>query len=217
MKTFLSIGTGPGIGLATVERFAKEGFRVILSARDAGRTKAFVEQLKKKGYDAVARVVDASNVQDVARLITNVEQGYGSLDALHYNAASMRQATLAQQPIDTFVSDLAVNIGGALAGAQAALAHMATRGEGTILLTGGGYALNPSPDYLSLSIGKAGIHALAQGLFEQGKAQGVHVASVIVGALVSPGSKRAEEIAEQFWLLHRQPKDSWTAEVTYTG
>lgn len=34
MKTFLSIGTGPGIGFATAERFAREGFRVVLSARD---------------------------------------------------------------------------------------------------------------------------------------------------------------------------------------
>ena len=27
MKTFLSIGSGPGMGLATAERFAKEDFR----------------------------------------------------------------------------------------------------------------------------------------------------------------------------------------------
>lgn len=26
MKTFLSIGTGPGMGLATAERFARDGF-----------------------------------------------------------------------------------------------------------------------------------------------------------------------------------------------
>jgi NADP-dependent 3-hydroxy acid dehydrogenase YdfG len=38
MKTFLSVGTAPGMGLATAERFAKEGFRVILSARNAART-----------------------------------------------------------------------------------------------------------------------------------------------------------------------------------
>jgi len=38
MKTFLSIGTGPGMGLATAERFAGEGFRVILSARNETRT-----------------------------------------------------------------------------------------------------------------------------------------------------------------------------------
>jgi hypothetical protein len=40
------------------------------------------------------------------------------------------------------------------------------RGSGSILFTGGGFGLQPHPDYLSLSIGKAGIRALAQGIFE---------------------------------------------------
>ena len=40
MKTFLSIGSGPGMGMATAERFAKEGFQIVLSARDAAKTQA---------------------------------------------------------------------------------------------------------------------------------------------------------------------------------
>ena len=40
MKTFLSIGSGPGMGMATAERFAKEGFQIVLSARDAAKTRS---------------------------------------------------------------------------------------------------------------------------------------------------------------------------------
>ena len=87
--------------------------------------------------------------------------------------------------------------------------------RGTILLTGGGLASEPNPEYLSLSIGKAGIRALAHGLFESLKEKGIHVATVTVAALVSPGSKDAEAVAEQFWLLHNQPEGSWTPEVQY--
>ncbi len=36
MKTFLSIGSGPGIGLDTAIRFAREGYRVILTSRNKG-------------------------------------------------------------------------------------------------------------------------------------------------------------------------------------
>jgi short-subunit dehydrogenase len=64
--------------------------------------------------------------------------------------------------------------------------------QGRFLLTGGGYSLKPNPDYLSLSIGKAGIRALTYGLFESLKDRGIHVATVIVEALVSPGSKDAD-------------------------
>ena len=92
---------------------------------------------------------------------------------------------------------------------------MSERGSGSILLTGGGFALEPNPEYLSLSIGKAAIRALALGLFDSLKEKGIHVATVTVAALVSPASKDAEAVAEHFWQLHAQPKGSWTAEVKY--
>jgi NADP-dependent 3-hydroxy acid dehydrogenase YdfG len=215
MKTFLSIGTGPGIGLATAERFAKEGFRVIVSARTSEKTNAIAEQLKAKGYQSEARTVEASDPNSVANLIAASEKEFGSIDVLHYNAASMRQATVQAQPKETFVTDLAVNIGGALAATQAAAEKMIANKSGTILLTGGGFAVYPHPDYLSLSIGKAGIRALTLGLFESFKEQGVHIASVTVATLVSPESREATDIADNFWSLHNQSADSWTAEITY--
>jgi NAD(P)-dependent dehydrogenase (short-subunit alcohol dehydrogenase family) len=217
MKTFLSIGSGPGMGLATAERFAKEGFQVVLSARNAAKTQELAEQLKAKGYKVEARTVDSADLSSVAALVADVEKQFDFIDVLHYNAASMRRATLAEQPRDTFVSDLAVNIGGALAAAQAVAPKMSKRRSGTILLTGGGFALAPNADYLSLSIGKAGIRALAHGLFESFKEKGIHVATVTVATLVSPGSKEAEAVGEHFWQLHNQPSGSWTAEVTYSA
>jgi short-subunit dehydrogenase len=215
MKTFLSIGAGPGMGFATAERFAKEGFQIVLAARNAVKTQQLADKLKSKGYKAEVRTVDSSDPEGVAKLVAEVEKQHGSIDVLHYNAASMRKATLAEQPRNTFVSDLAVNISGALVAAQAAAPKMEERKSGTILLTGGGFALAPSPDYLSLSIGKAGIRALAHGLFEPFRAKGIHVATVTVAALVSPESKEAESVAEHFWHLYSQPKDAWIAEAHY--
>src|SRR5271157_5869553 len=105
MKTFLSIGTGPGMGFATAERFAKEGFQVVLSARNAAKTRELADQLKAEGYRAEARTVDTGDASSVASLVAEVEKQYGSIDVLHYNAASMRKATLAEQPRDTFNGD----------------------------------------------------------------------------------------------------------------
>jgi short-subunit dehydrogenase len=216
MKTFLSIGSGPGMGLATAERFAKEGFRVVLSARKLNKVQELAAPLRAKGCDVAVETVDASDPSSVASLIDKVENEVGAIDVLHYNAASMRKATLGEQPRDTFNEDLAVNIGGALVAAQAAAPKMFERKSGTILLTGGGFALQPHPDYLSLSIGKAGVRALAQGLFESFKEKNVHIATVTVAGFVTAGSKDAAAVAEQFWQLHSQPKNSWTVESTYT-
>ena len=217
MKTFLSIGSGPGMGFATAERFAKEGFHVVLSARNSAKAEELANQLKAKGYSAEARPVDLSNPSSVVSLVTDVEKEFGAIDVLHYNAASMRKATISEQPRDTFNSDLAVNVGGALVAAQAVLPKMSERRSGSILLTGGGFALEPNPEYLSLSIGKAGIRALAHGLFESLKSKGVHVATVTVAAFVNAGSKDAQAVANHFWQLHNQPKDAWNVETTYTG
>ena len=39
-KTFLSIASGPGIALATAGRFGREGYRVVLAARNIARLQA---------------------------------------------------------------------------------------------------------------------------------------------------------------------------------
>src|SRR5258706_13087325 len=110
MKTFLSIGAGPGLGMATAERFAREGFQVILSARKATQMQTLAEQLKAKGHKAQMRTVDAGDPSSVTSLVNSVERGVGGIHVLHYNAASMRAAALMDQPRDSFNSDLAVNI-----------------------------------------------------------------------------------------------------------
>jgi short-subunit dehydrogenase len=204
------------MGLATAERFASEGFQVVLSARNETKTQELANQLKAKEYKAEVRTVDAGDPSSVANLVAGVEREFGGIDVLHYNAASLRQATLADQPLDSFTSDLAVNIGGAMAAIQAAAPNMAERGSGTILLTGGGLALHPHPDYLSLSIGKAGIRALALGLFESFKEKGIHVATVTVAGSVAPGSEDAKAVGEQFWTFHSQPAGAWEVEAVYT-
>jgi short-subunit dehydrogenase len=214
MKTFLSIGSGPGLGYATAERFAKEGFQVVLSARTSTKIRQLADQLEAKGYNADARTVNSADPKSIAALVSDVERNFGSIDVLHYNVAAMRKANITEQPADTFIPDLAMNIGGALLATQAVLPKMLERGSGTILLTGGHYARTPDPEHLSLSIGKAGLRALTLGLFESLKQQGIHIAAVVTSTPMTAGSREAETIGNDFWNLHNQPRDSWTAEVS---
>lgn len=204
------------MGFAAAERFAKEGFQIVLSARNAAKTQALADQLKAKGYKAEVRTVDVSDPSSVAALVAEVEKTFGGIEVVHYNTATMRYETIAEQPLETFNLDLAVNIGGALAAVQAVVPHMSERGSGAILLTGGGYSLKPNPACISLSIGKAGIRALAHGLFESLAQQGVHIGSVTVAASIVPGSEQVNGAADYFWALYSQPRDAWTAELKYT-
>ncbi|HUA25834.1 MAG TPA: SDR family NAD(P)-dependent oxidoreductase [Steroidobacteraceae bacterium] len=217
MKTFLSIGSGPGNGFATALRFAREGFHVTLSGRNPAKAQELAERLTAQGYAAEGRAVDAADPENVRALIASVQSTRGPIDVLHYNSASLRRATLAEQPWNTFDEDLAVNVGGALIAAQAVATQMSERRTGTILLTGGGYSLKPNPQFISLSIGKAGIRALALGMFESLKEQGIHIATVTIEVAVRPDSPGSEAVGELFWQLYSQPAGRWTAELKYSG
>jgi len=75
--------------------------------------------------------------------------------------------------------------------------------KGTLLFTGGGFAVAPSAKYTSLSIGKAGIRALAFALAEELNPQGIHVGTVTIAGNVSPGTFFDPDlIAERYWELH---------------
>jgi short-subunit dehydrogenase len=215
MKTFLSIGSGPGIGIATAERFAREGFRIVLTSRDVAGLSERARHLEAKGYVVEVKAVDAGDLASVSALIRETEAQFGAIDVMHVNAASMHSATIETQAPETFVPDLTVNIGAALVATQEVSRGMLKRGAGSILLTGGVFGITPHPEYLSLSIGKAGIRALTHGLFEGFKDRGVHIATVTVATLVAPGSGEAQGIADAFWHLHDAPPNAWAAEISY--
>ena len=215
MKTFLSIGSGPGIGAATAERFAREGYRLVLTSRDAPKLAERAKQLVAKGHEVETRSVDAGDLAGVAALVREVQAQVGTIDVLHFNSASMRAASIALQDADTFVADLTVNIGAAFVAVQEASRGMLARRSGSILLTGGVFAITPVADYLSLSIGKAGIRALTQALFASFQEQNVHIASVTVATLVAAESAEARGVADAFWDLNNAPPEAWVAEVSY--
>lgn len=215
MKTFLSIGSGPGIGLATAKRFAKEGYRVVLTSRNQTYLAEQVKALKLAGHSAEARHVDAGDIDSVVALVHAVESQFGSIDVLHFNSASIHDGTVETQTIEGFLQDLTINIGAGFAAIKEALPGMVARKEGTLLLTGGALAKSPHPNYLSLSIGKTGVLGLTKGLFDALKNQGVHIATVTVGTGVAANSPEARAIADLFWTLHAQANDQWTLEVVY--
>jgi NADP-dependent 3-hydroxy acid dehydrogenase YdfG len=219
-KTFLSIATGPGIGVATARRFGREGYRVVLAARNFARLQAVAAQLRDEGIEATTAQVDATDARAIARLVASIGP---DLEVLHYNggilhydsAGTLQRRSLSDESVDTLVSDTKVNISSALAAVHSALPAMTQQGRGTVLLTGGGLGVQPSADFLTMSVGKAGTRAIALALFPALKDRGIHVATVTVAKLVSPNSREADEVAEAFWQLHSQPPAQWRAETVY--
>lgn len=124
---------------------------------------------------------------------------------------------LLEETADSLAADFKVNVGGALESVKFVLPAMQDKGEGTILLTGGGLSLNPSPLYGSLSIGKAGLRSFAGALFAQLKDSPIKVATVTVAGFVSAQSEKhnPQAIAAVFWNLHQMAKAEMKFEVVH--
>ena len=210
---FLGIGAGPGIGLSTARRFAAEGFRVVLAGRRLERLEALADDLRR-GSDTGVEIasVDCADSLQVGALVDR----YGSeLEVVHYNAAAIRNQTLHAQDSASIAEDIQVDISSALVAIRQAAVAMAPRRRGTILLTGGMLGVRPASDFLTLSVGKAGLRCAAQALFPDFAAQGVHVAVLTIATGITPGSSGAEAVGEAFWRLHAQPREQWVWEASY--
>lgn len=210
-KLYVGIGIGPGMGLSTAERFAREGYDVVMTARNRSKIDQLAERLSRDAGGKVEAVaLDASDLSAIQELA----DAHGeSTTVLHYNAASMHNTSIFDASVESLANDITVDITGALVTIKAFTAFMKKNRQGTVLLTGGGFALSPSPEYLTLSVGKAGIRSMAEALFPELAKSGIHIATVTVAKVVSAGSSDAEAAAEAFWNLHNQPPGAWSWEV----
>lgn len=219
-KIFLSIVAGPGIALATAQRFAREGYAIVLAARNAQRLARCAAEIEAAGGKAEIRQVDASDPKAVAALVESLG---ADLHVLHYNAgvlhydanAQLMTRTLDDESVDSLVNDMQVNVASALVAMKAAMPAMQARQSGSLLVTGGGLAFGPSGNYLTLSVGKSALRAAVLALCEPLEKQGIHVASVIICHEVLPGSEHVAAIADEFWRMHAQPRGQWTFEALY--
>ena len=216
MPGAIVIGAGPGIGTSVAQRLAGEGLPVGVLARSPATVDAALAALADVGTEPVGVTADVTDEPALHAALDEVVGRLGVPDVLVYNAALIQSDVLGELTAQQHLAAWAVNVGGAIS----AVAHlgpaMARAGRGTILLTGG--MPEPVPDVTSLSLGKAGVRALAQLAARAYEPSGVHVATVTVAGAVAPGSAfDPDEIAEQYWRLHIQPPGAWEREVLYSG
>ncbi len=114
-------GSSMGIGEATVAAFLKEGAKVVINSRDAGRAEATARKFRQQGYDQVLPI--AADVADREACFTLVKQTldkWGRLDILVNNAgvaAISNSEDLAQSQWERTVD---VNLSGPFYCSQAA-------------------------------------------------------------------------------------------------
>jgi len=214
-KLFAIVGMGDGMGMAIARRFAKEEFTIAMLARNAAKLRAFKATLQAEGYEAHDFVADAGDEASLQSAFTSIQTQLGNPEVLVYNAAMPKMESILNETIDTLAIDFKINVAGALAATKAVLPAMQAKGQGTILFTGGGFSMYPSPDFGSLSLGKAGIRSLAKMLAEALKTDGICVGTITICGVVNPKDDKynPDRIAEAYWNFHSNSASD--SEVVY--
>jgi NADP-dependent 3-hydroxy acid dehydrogenase YdfG len=213
MQTCLILGVGPGLGQALAECFSRQGYHIFLVARDEVRLRAQADRIESNGSEVSIRCVDLTDDSLTDQLMEEFIRQFGAPDILIYNAFRRVAATAQDLDIDETKSLFDVNVWGAVRSVQAIYPAMKARGKGTILITGGGAAVDLWPELVPLGMSKAALRNFCLNLAETARQDGIHAATVTICGHIREGTRYdPRDIAQAYLELHRQSPDSWQSE-----
>jgi short-subunit dehydrogenase len=215
LGTAMIVGVGPGLGLELARIFGSAGHPVAMLARDKAKLDTFAKELASTGLNARGYVTDAADPVNLRDVLSAAITEMGAPDVLVYNVGVLGADSPTGGDDQKWALNTAVNILGARVAADAVLPKLRD-GRGTLLFTGGGYALHPSKKFASLSVGKAGLRAYVQMLHDELAGTGVHATSVTITATIGSAPRyEPAEIAKAYLELENQAETEWQHELVY--
>ena len=235
----LPVGIRWGVGGALAQKFAREGFFVVLTTRSAANAAALEKAIIEQGGQSMTVELDLVSRESISRAFATVRSQVGDPDVLVYNAGYLEGRDLPPEkellehvPLEIFETAMHIACRGPFLVAQEVLPAMRRRKSGTFLFSNNASSLRGRKRMTgqSLYYPRVMMRTLAQVLTEEYSEHGVHVANVVIDGLIdSPGTRalpRAQQnpeivmdpvkIAEAFYYLHTQDRSCWTHELQLT-
>src|SRR6201997_2654671 len=235
----LPVGVRWGVGGAIAQKFAKEGFFVVLTTRTEANASGLAAAIREQGGDCTIVELDLSSQDSVATAFATIRRDAGDPDVLVYNAGYLEgrdlppgKELLEYIPVEMF--DVAQHIAsrGPFLVAKEVLPAMRQKGEGSFFFSNNSKSLRGRKRYTgeSLYYPRVMMRTLAQVLTEEYSEFGIHVANIVIdGTIDSPGTHALPKnqnrpdlvinpvkIAEAFYYLHTQDRSCWTHELQLT-
>jgi NAD(P)-dependent dehydrogenase (short-subunit alcohol dehydrogenase family) len=235
----LPVGVRWGVGGAIAQKFAKEGFFVVLTTRNAANASALESAIGEQGGESMIVELDLVSQDSISNAFAQIRDQVGDPNVLVYNAGYLEgrdlppeKELLEHMPVEVFETAQHIASRGPFLVAKEVLPAMRERGEGSFLISNNSSSLRGRKRQTgqSLYYPRVMMRTLAQVLTEEYSEYGVHVANVVIdGTIDSPGTRalpRSQQhpelvinpvkIAEAFYYLHTQDKSCWTHELQLT-
>ncbi|MDE2418497.1 MAG: SDR family oxidoreductase [Burkholderiales bacterium] len=229
-KVALVIGAGDSTGGAIAKRFAREGYVACVTRRSADKLQVLVDEIVAAGGQARGYASDARKEEEVIQLVEDIERDIGPIEVMVFNIGANVPCSILEETARKYfkIWEMAC-FGGFLVGREVAK-RMVTRERGTILFTGATAGLRGSANFAAFAGAKHALRALAQSMARELGPRNIHVAHVVVDGAIDTdfiktnfperyamkaqdGILNPDHIADNYWHLHTQPRDSWTHEL----
>lgn len=190
--TVLITGASSGIGLALARLFARDGFPLVLTARNEQRLGAIAAELRAHGDAPIAIIAaDLTLADDVERLLRTVQESGTVIDILVNNAGYGGAGSFAKTELEDELAMIALNISTLTQITKRLLPPMLARGHGRILNVASIAAFQPGP-YMSVYYAtKAYVLSFSEAIAEEVKGSGVTVTTLCPGPTETGFASRA--------------------------
>ncbi|MDY3977150.1 MAG: 3-oxoacyl-[acyl-carrier-protein] reductase [Candidatus Onthomorpha sp.] len=184
-KVAIITGGTAGIGAATAKKFAQEGAKVTVWARNAEKGKAFVEAMAKEGYTICFDAVDTSNYEQVVAATKRVFDANGKIDILINNAGITNDSTLKKMTPEQWQSVIDINLTGTFYCTKAVNQYMVEAGWGRIINVSSVVGLYGNFGQTNYVATKAGVIGMTKTLCRELGKKGVTVNAVAPGFIAT--------------------------------
>lgn len=185
-KIAVITGGNSGVGAASARLFAREGAKLVISARRQAQLDAVAQEIREAGGEVLPVVCDISKSEDCENLIKKTVETYGRIDILVNNAGVLEEGL---KPIDKVTNEdldyvIDINTKGTIYCTRAAVNAMAETGGAIVNVSSvAGIAGNGGAAYVASKASIVGITAHTALRFA---GQGIRCNAICPGSIATP-------------------------------
>ena len=228
-QVVLVVGASSGIGRETAALFAREGARVMASARREERLRELQESLAREGRALETLAADAADASQMEHLAERTRERLGEIDVLVFaTGTNVPDRSLKRLTTDIWDMVVTVNLNAAYYITRAVLPAMRERGAGHLIYIASVSGLFADVSGAAYQASKRGLLGLAHAIRVEEKENGIRTCVICPGLVdteildrrpVKPSAEtlakalRPEDVAETVLAVAKLPPRACVPEM----